>query len=222
MEKFYPEKLDEKTIEYFNKHITDGNNIKEIITKKINELGIKNISITEIDSNLISLITLINKPKKVLEIGCFLGYSAITIAKNMPEDGRIYAIEKNDQYTQIALDIIKEIGFSNKITVINEDAIDYLPKLSKISPFDMCFIDADKENYPTYFKWSIKNIKSGGVIIAHNVFLKGKLFYDGDDKEQNKKSRGMREFLYNFFTEEKIMHRSIIPTPDGLAIAILK
>lgn len=221
MEKFYPQGLDEKTIEYFIKHSINDDPLYNIILKKVSELNLKNISISPFEANIIATITQMIKPKKVVEIGCFLGYSAITIAKNMADDGRVYTIEKNDQHAQIAMDIIKEEGLSNKITVINENAIEYLSKLSKIAPFDICFIDADKENYPFYFKWSVKNIRTNGVIIAHNVFLKGKLFYEGDDKEQNKKSRGMREFLYNFFSDDKIISRSIIPTNDGIAIGVI-
>lgn len=219
---FYPKDLDDKTLSYFASHINANDNIKEIISRKAEELNVKDISITKFDANIISLLVSIHKPKKAVEIGCFLGYSAITIAKAMQEEARLYTIEKNGEYVQIAMDMIHKLSLSKTITVINEDATTYLHKLSKFAPFDMCFIDADKENYPLYLKWALKNLKSNGLIIAHNVFLKGKLFYDGEDKEQNKKSRGMREFLYNFFSDEKIKERSIIPTPDGLAVAIVK
>ncbi len=220
--KFYPEKLDEKIIEYFSSHIILEDKFYSKIQLQAEKLGIKNISITPFDASVIAMITSAVKPLKAIEIGCFLGYSALTIAKHMPDGGRIYTIEKNDTYAQLAIDIIKEERFSEKITVINDDAEIYLSKLSKISKFELCFIDADKEKYPTYLKWALKNLKSGGIIIAHNIFLKGKLFYDGDDKEQNRKSRGMREFLYIFFNDESLISRSLIPTPDGLAVGVLK
>ena len=222
MEKFYPEDLDSQTIQYFIKHSIYDETLREKIAKKSSELNLEDISIPSFDANIISTITKMTKPKKVVEIGSFLGYSAITIAKNMPDDGRIYTIEKDGRIAQIAIDIIREEGVSSRITLVNEDALEYLPKLSKFAPFDMCFIDADEENYPFYFKWSIKNIKSGGVLVAHNVFLKGKLFYEGDDRQQNRKSRGMREFLYNFFTDEKISSRCIIPTYHGIAVGVVE
>lgn len=221
MERFYPQGLDEKTIEYFIKHSTTDELLYNKIVKKASELNIKNLSISPFEANIIATITKIVKPRKAVEIGCFLGYSSITIAKSMPDDGKLYAIEKEEKYAQAAIEIIDEEGLSNKIIIINDDATGYLSKLTKISPFDICFIDADKENYPFYFKWAVKNVKSGGVIIAHNVFLKGKLFYEGDDKEQNKKSRGMREFLYNFYRDENIISRSIIPSKDGIALAVV-
>lgn len=222
MEKFFPDKLEEKTVEYFISHIAGQDTLFEKIKNKALELNMKNISVSPFDAAVISTITMLAKPKRAVEIGCFLGYSAIKIATSMPDDGKLYTIEKNDISAQAAMDIIKEEGLSNKIIVINKQAQEALAKLSKISKFDMCLIDADKEEYPFYLKWALKNLKSNGVIIAHNPFLKGKLFYDGDDKEQNKKSRAMREFLYDFFSDENLISRAVIPTPDGLVVGIVK
>ncbi|MGC9070467.1 MAG: O-methyltransferase [Elusimicrobiales bacterium] len=222
MEKFYPQSLDEKSCEYFISHINSQDRVYEKIKLKAEKLNIKNISLSPFDAAVVGILTSALKPLKAIEIGCFLGYSAITIARNMPDDGRLYTIEKDDTYADSATEIIREEKLDEKITVINDDAENYLSKLSKISKFELCFIDADKDKYPFYLKWALKNIKSGGMIIAHNVFLKGKLFYDGEDKEQNKKSRGMKEFLYIFFNNDSFSSRAIIPTQDGLAVGILK
>lgn len=218
----FPENIDKKTIEYITGYIA---NEDEYLKKVINEMeknNIRKINITPFEGNIIATILSTIKPKRGVEIGTLCGYSALWIAKSLEEGSKLYTIEKDPQNAEIALRIFSEIGVDRKITLINSPAREALGKLSRLSPFDFCFIDANKEDYPYYIKWAIENLRNGGIIIAHNPFMKGMLFYDGDDKEQNRKSRGMREFLHILFNNEKIIHRAIIPTSDGIAIGVLK
>ncbi len=221
--KITPEHIETKTKEYFLEYLaTEDSYLKKVI-EEMEKNGIRKINITPFEGNIISTLISAIKPRKGVEIGTLCGYSTLWLLKAIEENGKIYTIEKDPKHYEIASKIFSELGFLNNITIINSDAKTALEKISKISSsFDFCFIDADKENYPYYLKWALKNLRSGGIILAHNPFLKGKLFYDGDDKDQNKKSRGMREFLHILFTDEKISHRTIIPTSDGIAFAVVK
>lgn len=217
-----PENIEPKTIDYIVKYVSmDDNYLKKVI-EEMEKSSIRKINITPFEGNIIYTLISSIKPKRGVEIGTLCGYSSIWIAKALYDGAKLYTIEREPKYAEIALKIFTEIGFDKKITLINEEAKDALNKLTKFAPFDFCFIDADKENYPFYLRWAIKNLSDGGLIIAHNPFLKGKLFYEGDDKEQNKKSRGMREFLHILFTDLNISSRAIIPTSDGLAIGVVK
>ncbi|MEF3280340.1 MAG: O-methyltransferase [Elusimicrobiota bacterium] len=220
--KIIPETIEDKTKNYIINHLAVEDNYLKKVIEEMENKGVRKINITPFEGNIISTIISTINPKRGVEIGTLCGYSTIWLTRSISEDGKIYTIEKEPKHAEIALKIFSELGLDKKIVLMNYDAKEALNKLSKFSPFDFCFIDADKPNYPYYLKWAIKNLRSGGIVLAHNAFMKGKLFYDGEDKEQNQKSRGMREFLHIIFTDEKISHRSIIPTSDGIAFAIIK
>jgi caffeoyl-CoA O-methyltransferase len=220
--KIIPENIEEKTKEYLINHIASDDSYTKMVLDEMEKNGIRKINITPFEANIITTLISMIKPKRGVEIGTLCGYSAIWIERALSNDGKLYTIEKDTKHAEIAIKIINELGLNKKITVINSDANEALQKLSKFSPFDFCFIDANKDGYPSYIRWALKNIRSGGLIIAHNPFMKGKLFYDGDDKEQNQKSRGMREFLHILFTEERISQKMIIPSSDGIAVGVVK
>ena len=214
--------IEKKTEEYLISHLASDDSYTARVLEEMQKNGIKNINITPFEGNIIATLISMIKPKRGVEIGTLCGYSSVWISKVLDDDAKLYTIEKDPKHAEIATKLINELALDKKITIINSDAKDALTKLSKFSPFDFCFIDADKDEYPSYIRWALKNLRSGGLIIAHNPFMKGKLFYDGDDKEQNQKSRGMREFLHILFTDERIIQRMIIPTSEGIAVGVVR
>jgi predicted O-methyltransferase YrrM len=220
--KIIPTNIEPKTAEYIINHTASDDDYLKKIINEMEKNGIRKINITPFEGNIISTILSAIKPKRGVEIGTLCGYSSLWISKALDENGKLYTIEKEPKHAEIALKMISELGVEKKIIVMNSDAKEALTKLSKFSPFDFCFIDANKDDYPYYIKWALKNLRSGGLIIAHNPLMKGNLFYEGEDKEQNAKSRGMREFLHILFTDDKISQRAIIPTSDGIAVGVVK
>jgi caffeoyl-CoA O-methyltransferase len=105
--------------------------------------------------------------KKVLEVGTLVGYSAILMAKNLPEDGEIYTIEINPRSAALARENIKKAGFFDKVEIHVGNAIKVIPTVP--GDFDMVFLDASKEEYLDYLKLAEKNLKKGGVVFADNV-----------------------------------------------------
>jgi predicted O-methyltransferase YrrM len=114
--------------------------------------------------------------KRYLEIGVFTGYSALTVALAMPEEGRIVACDQSADFTNMARQYWAQAGMSHKIELHVAPAIDTLLTLaaSNPAPFDMAFIDADKPSYPLYLETIYPLIKQGGLILVDNVFLSGK------------------------------------------------
>ena len=161
---------------------------------------------------LLSIISKLIKPKKVLEIGTYTGYSAICIAEGMNKNGIIHTIDKNEELNTIQKKYFKKSGLENNIIQYNGCALDIIPKIEK--KFDLIFIDADKENYKNYFDLSIKLLHKNGYIIIDNVL------WHGDVANRNKNDKFtniIREF--NSFVKDDIrVEKIILPIGDGITI----
>ena len=151
--------------------------------------------------------------KNVLEIGTFTGLSALTISLALPNDGKLIALDKNEETNKIAVDFFKKAKQNHKIQTIIKPAIDSFEEL-KNEKFDMIFIDADKMNYKSYYENSLQLIKKGGLIIIDNVLWHGEVV---DEKNNDKFTENMREFN-NFVSEDKRVEQIIFPLGDGMTV----
>lgn len=161
---------------------------------------------------ILSIISKILKPKMVLEIGTYTGYSALCIAEGLDIGGTIDTIDINEELQQIQNKFFGKSGFSKQINQHLGNALDIIPKINKT--FDLVFLDADKENYIEYFNLIIDKVNSGGVIIADNVLWSGKVIKaDTNDLVTNK----LIEFN-NLINKDKRIENIILPFRDGLSI----
>tara|TARA_B110000240_G_C13498351_1_gene452702 strand:+ start:561 stop:1202 length:642 start_codon:yes stop_codon:yes gene_type:complete len=161
---------------------------------------------------ILSIISKILKPKMVLEIGTYTGYSALCIAEGLDIGGTIDTIDINEELQQIQNKFFDKSGFSKQINQHLGNALDIIPKINKT--FDLVFLDADKENYIEYFNLIIDKVNSGGVIIADNVLWSGKVIKaDTNDLVTNK----LIEFN-NLINKDKRIENIILPFRDGLSI----
>tara|TARA_B110000305_G_scaffold72727_1_gene81570 strand:+ start:778 stop:1419 length:642 start_codon:yes stop_codon:yes gene_type:complete len=161
---------------------------------------------------ILSIISKILKPKMVLEIGTYTGYSALCIAEGLDIGGTIDTIDINEELQQIQNKFFGKSGFAKQINQHLGNALDIIPKINKT--FDLVFLDADKENYIEYFNLIIDKVNSGGVIIADNVLWSGKVIKaDTNDLVTNK----LIEFN-NLINKDKRIENIILPFRDGLSI----
>jgi len=161
---------------------------------------------------ILSIISKILKPKMVLEIGTYTGYSALCIAEGLDIGGTIDTIDINEELQQIQNKFFDKSGFAKQINQHLGNALDIIPKINKT--FDLVFLDADKENYIEYFNLIIDKVNSGGVIIADNVLWSGKVIKaDTNDLVTNK----LIEFN-NLINKDKRIENIILPFRDGLSI----
>ena len=161
---------------------------------------------------ILSIISKILKPKMVLEIGTYTGYSALCIAEGLDIGGTIDTIDINEELQQIQNKFFDKSGFAKQINQPLGNALDIIPKINKT--FDLVFLDADKENYIEYFNLIIDKVNSGGVIIADNVLWSGKVIKaDTNDLVTNK----LIEFN-NLINKDKRIENIILPFRDGLSI----
>lgn len=156
--------------------------------------------------------------KKALEIGVFTGYSSLSVALALPEDGKIIACDVSEEYTTIARRYWQAAGVSDKINLRIQPAIQTLDELlaeGLAETFDFAFIDADKENYDNYYERCLKLIRQGGLIVIDNVLWSGQV---ADPNIQDKSTIAIRAFNKKLHQDERIS-LSMIPIADGLSLA---
>jgi predicted O-methyltransferase YrrM len=172
------------------------------------------------EGKLLSLFIKINGIKSIVEVGTLYGYSSICMAKALPEDGHIFSIDNNYQNVKIAQNNFSIFDLNNKVTLLEGDACEKLDELSTQAPFDMIFIDADKGNYLKYLDWAELHIRQKGLIIADNTLLFNTIFLESCPKGISKYSWCvMREFNRRLSDENKY-HSILIPTEEGMTIAL--
>lgn len=155
------------------------------------------------------------KPKRILEIGTAVGYSATMFAKYTDEDCIIDTIEIDEERAKEAKENIEKIGVADRINIMVGNAVDILPTISQ--EYDIVFIDAAKGKYPVFLEKAIRLIKNGGVILADNILYKGYVMSDYNKHKQRTAVRHLREYIQEI-TENEKLESEILEIGDGLAI----
>ena len=155
----------------------------------------------------------ITKIKNVLEIGTFTGLSALSIALALPDDGKLIALDKNEETNKVAIDFFKKANLDDKIQTMINPALDSLNEL-KNNTFDMVFIDADKMNYKKYYEKSLSLMDKGGMIIIDNVLWHGEV---ADEDNFDKYTINIREFN-SYVANDKRVEQIIVPLGDGMTV----
>lgn len=132
-----------------------------------------------LQGRFIKMITAIAKPKNILEIGTFTGYSTLCFAEAIEEDAKIYTIEVNPEYCYISDEYFSRSGLKDKIVPIMGDAMKVIPTLD--IKFDIAFIDADKRNLKRYYELIIRKMNKNGIIMIDNTLWSGKVVSEKDD-----------------------------------------
>jgi caffeoyl-CoA O-methyltransferase len=173
--------------------------------------GVPAIMLGPSEGRLLQLLTRISGARKAVEVGTLVGYSAMHLARGMGPDGRLWTVEYDARHADVARANLAAAGLADQVTVLHGAGLDVLPTLTAHGPFDLVFIDADKDNYPHYAAWALDQLRPGGMIIGDNAFLFGGLLDEGG------RGPAMRAF------HELVAGRCdsvCIPTPDGLVVGI--
>lgn len=161
----------------------------------------------------LSMLCHMIKPKRVLEIGTYTGYSAICLAEGLAEGGKVITLDCNEELEDRVRVYLGESGFNDQIDFQIGDALALIPAID--GPFDLVFIDADKPNYGNYFDMVISKMNKGGFIIADNVLWSGKVLKPADDKD--KSTGALVEFNQKVHTDPRV-ENVLFPVRDGLMI----
>ena len=190
------------------------------ITAAMEKDGVRAESVSPMGGRLLEAFARLSGARKAVEIGSLYGYSARWLARGLADGGRLYSLENSPACVIAAKDFIEASGLSRRVTVMEGPAQESLKTLSKLAPFDLCFIDADAENYPAYLRWAAANLRPGGLVLADKVFLRGKLSAEDSSAEENARARALREFFHVLFDADRFSSASVLPTDEGLALGI--
>jgi len=206
--------ITEKLQNYINDFGLKLSPVQQEIINYNKTLGdIKRMQVDPTQCYFLHLIIKISNIKDVLEIGTFTGLSALSISLALPEDGKLIALDKNEETNKIALSFFKKANQTHKIQTIVKPALETLDELNN-KKFDMVFIDADKMNYKAYYEKSLGLINRGGLIVIDNVLWHGEV---ADEKNDDKFTINIREFN-KFVFEDKRVEQIIIPLGDGMTV----
>lgn len=213
--------VNHEVYEYISKTFHPDDDL-EFVREEMRKVGKEGMAISSVEAGILQFLIQTHRVKKIVEVGCFLGYSAIQMAKALPEDGKVYTLEYDEKFYKIAKENIKKAGYEKRIEIILGEAHDSLEKIQDQGPFDMVFIDADKGAYLDYLNWSEKYVKKGGLIIGDNTLLFGQVLSDEKPKgESEKRWNVMREFNQRLANSQKYTS-TMLPTQEGMTLAVKK
>lgn len=163
---------------------------------------------------ILSMISKLVHPKNILEIGTYTGYSALCLAEGMKADGILHTIDINEELFDLQKKYFEASPYGKQIKQHLGDATEIIPTLKE--DFDLVFIDADKPNYPVYFKLIMDKLKPGGIIISDNVLWSGKVVEPL--KQDDESTRALLEYN-RLLAEDVRLETVMLPVRDGLTIS---
>jgi len=206
--------ITEKLQNYINDFGLTLNPVQQEIINYNNTLGdIKRMQVDPSQCYFLHLIIKISSIKNVLEIGTFTGLSALSISLALPNDGKLIALDKNEETNKVALNFFKKANQNHKIETKIKPALESLDELKNYK-FDMVFIDADKMNYKEYYERSLKLVDKGGLIIIDNVLWHGEV---ADKDNLDRYTVNIREFN-SYVSNDKRVEQIIVPLGDGMTV----
>ncbi len=179
--------------------------------------GLPAISIGPEEGRFLQVVATATGARRALEIGTLAGYSGVWIARALGPGGRLVTLEYDPHHAAVARRTFDRAGLADRVEIRLGAALDLLPALAGEAPFDLVFIDADKESYPEYLDWALKLTRPGAAILAHNVYLHGGIATpDGSPR-----NAGMRAFNQRL-AEDPRLDATLVPLRDGMALAVVR
>jgi caffeoyl-CoA O-methyltransferase len=191
----------------------------EAAVRESQRAGLPEINVSPNEGKLLRLLAEMTGARRILEIGTLGGYSAINLARGMAEDGRLISLEIDEHHAEVARQNVERAGLAERVEIRVGDARELLARLAESGegPFDLVFIDADKEGYPEYLEWALRLSRPGSLILGDNTIWGGTII-----DPQDESTRAIHEFNDKIARDPRL---SAIILPllrervDGLAIA---
>ena len=214
------EKLWSDVDNYFEDALIGNDPALDAAREANQKAGLPDIAVSPNQGKLLHLMARMIGARRILEVGTLGGYSAIWLARALPPGGELITLEYNPKHADVARANIANAGLSDRVKVITGAALDTLPTLS--GPFDLSFIDADKQSNPDYFRWALKLSRRGSVIVVDNVVREGSVIDAGNDDANIK---GIRRLTEMMAAEPRVSATAIqtvgVKGYDGLAVALV-
>lgn len=206
--------IDPSLEDYILEHISPEGDILEELTRQTNLKTVHpQMNSGHLQGKFLEIISKLVRPGRILEIGTFTGYSAISLAKGLNDDGKLYSIDISDELYDMAWEYIKRSGMQDKIVLLTGNALEVMKEIDEF--FDLVFIDGEKREYPDYYDIVIDMLKPGGIILADNVLWGGKVV----DPESNldPSTAGILAFNKKVRNDRRV-ENIILPVRDGISV----
>ena len=201
--------IDENIEEYAFDHTSyEGDLLRQLEEETYKKLEIPQMTTGRIEARLLKLLARLVGAKRILEIGTFAGYSALSMAEALPEEGELVTCEMDPEAIIFAKKYFDLSSHGKKITLMEGPALESLKKIS--GPFDMAFIDADKENYSNYYEAILPLIRSGGLMAIDNVLWSGRVL-----DPQDKSDKAIHQLNERVIQDERV-ESVLLTVRDGL------
>ena len=181
-------------------------------TKALGEVAIMQIAPEQ--GQFLEIIVKISKAKRCLEIGRFTGLSTLCMAKGLPEDGKIFAVDNSDEFLSLANKFWEQANVLDKIESVIGQGVEVMQSyIDRQFSFDLIFIDADKNNYPHYYELSLELLPSNGIIIIDNMLWGGDVADLSNNDTQTETIKSLNEKIQ----KDERVDFSLLPIADGLS-----
>ncbi len=172
--------------------------------------GLPAIAVGPFDGRHLEVLARMARATKIVEIGTLGGYSGVCLARALPEGGVLHTFEVEARHAEIAEASFRKAGVADRVVLHLGPALERLSDIEPDGPFDLVFVDADKESYPDYLDWAERNVRVGGTLLADNVFRKPRGRESGEvvDRFNRRLARSGR------------WRATLLPIEDGLAVAV--
>ncbi|MEA3443103.1 MAG: O-methyltransferase [Bacteroidota bacterium] len=207
--------MEDKLKEYLLSHIDKEDELLAQLARNSNVKIYHGRQVSgHLQGKILEMISKMIRPKNILEIGTFTGYSAICLAKGLQPGGKLHTIEINDELEDFIRHYLYQSSEKEKITLHIGDALKIIPKLNIM--FDLVFIDGNKKHYSDYYNQIFDKIIDGGFIIADNILWDGKVVQD-DLRNNDHFAHGIMEFNEMINSDTRV-EKVILPVRDGMMI----
>ena len=202
--------------EYLVGHGAPPDEIAQGLIAETRRLGPRSMmQVAPEEGAFLTVLARIAGARRAIEVGTFTGYSALCIARGLPDDGSLLCCDVSEEWTRIGRPYWEKAGVAHKIDLRLGPALDTLRDLPSQPGFDFAFIDADKPNYLNYYEEILKRLRPGGVIVADNVLWFGNVVNPDDDSEQTRAIRAFNDAL----ARDARVECAMLPLSDGVTIA---
>ena len=212
--KHYAGGNDEKLVRYLARVFKPEDAALKETRERSLKAGLPEIQVGSMDALHLEVLTHAIGVRRAVEIGSLGGYSGTAIARGLGKGGRLHTFELETKHAEVARESFRKAGVLDRITIHVGPALERLPDCEQDAPFDLVFIDADKESYPAYLAWAAHHLRVGGVVLGDNAFAFGEIA-DG----RGAGPLAMREFNHELAQGGRFP-ATMIPTGEGLAMGV--
>jgi len=204
--------IDTPLTEYAEQHTSGESEVLQELRRECNEKYEDSAMLSGFyQGRVLAMFSKMIRPRVVLEIGTYLGYSALCFAEGLADGGKVITLDVNEETNKVARSFVAKSGYSDRIDFRLGPATEITPTLSET--FDLVFIDADKPNYSNYYNLVFDKLRPGGFIIADNVLWSGRVL----DNEKDENTQALHDFSEMVMADKRVSN-VLLPIRDGLMI----